>query len=104
MASIVNIDTQVVAAQRLVSSDVGGQTVVLGIETGKYYSLNEIGSRIWGFLQQPRTIGEVRDLTVSEYAVDAAQCEADLLALFERLADEKLIEVIEGRDMADSPR
>jgi len=97
MASIVDINTKVVATQRLVSSDLGGQTVILGIETGKYYSLNEIGSRVWGFLQQPRTIGEIRDLTVSEYAVDAAQCEADLLALFEQLADEKLIQVIESQ-------
>ena len=97
MASMVDINTKVVAAQRLVSSDLGGQTVILGIETGKYYSLNEIGSRIWGLLQQPRTIGEIRDLTVSEYAVDAAQCEADLLALFEQLVDEKLIEVLESQ-------
>jgi hypothetical protein len=97
MASIVDIDTKVVAAQRPVSSDVGGQTVILGVETGKYYSLNEIGSRIWDFLQQPRTIGEIRDLTVREYEVDAAQCEADLLALVEQLVDEKLVEVLESQ-------
>lgn len=95
MASVVNINSKVVAAQRLVSSDIGGQTVILGIETGKYYSLNEMGSRIWDLLQQPRTIREIRDLTLAEYAVDAARCEADLVALLEQLAGEKLIEIVE---------
>jgi hypothetical protein len=44
-------------------------------------------------IQKPRTVGEIREVLVSEYEVEPARCESDLIALLQRLADEELIEV-----------
>ena len=79
------------------STDLGGEEVaILHLEAGEYYGLDTVGARIWGLLQEPRSVGEVRDILVSEYEVAPDRCESDLLALLQRLADEDLIETRDG--------
>jgi Coenzyme PQQ synthesis protein D (PqqD) len=48
---------------------------------------------VWGLLQQPKSICEIRDVIVDEYEVTPEQCERDLLDLLERMKTEGLIEL-----------
>ena len=83
----------VVATRDQVSSDLGGEATILHFKAGTYYGLDAVGARIWGLIQEPRTVGEVRDVLLSEYEVERDRCESDLVALLQGLADEGLIEV-----------
>ena len=85
--------TKVVAARSQVSSDLGGEVAILDLEAGKYYGLDDVGARIWDLIQEPKTVGEIRDILTSEYEVDPYRCERDLIALLQKLADEALIEI-----------
>lgn len=86
----------VVAAKDQVSSDLGEEVAILDLKIGKYYGLDAVGARIWDLIQEPRTVGEVRDVLINEYEVEPDRCERDLVALLQRLADEGLIEVRDG--------
>jgi hypothetical protein len=88
--------SSVVAAKDQVSSDLGGEVAILDLKAGTYYGLDTVGARIWGLIQEPRTVREIRDVLVSEYEVEPGRCESDLIALLQRLADEGLIEVRDG--------
>jgi predicted transcriptional regulator len=55
--------------------------------------LGAVGARIWTLLQEPRTVGEIRDILIDEYEVELERCERDLLTLLQRLADKGLLEV-----------
>lgn len=66
---------------------------VLNTRSGRYYGLDGAGPRIWALLQEPRTVGAIRDALLGEYEVGAAQCEAELIDLLEKLAEAGLIEV-----------
>jgi hypothetical protein len=90
---VVSVGSSVVAAKDQVSSDLGGEVAILDLKGGTYYGLDLVGARIWGLLQEPRTVEEIRDVLLSEYEVEPDRCERDLLALLQRLADEKLVEV-----------
>jgi hypothetical protein len=90
---VVSVGSSVVAAKDQVSSDLGGEVAILDLKGGTYYGLDHVGARIWGLLQEPRTVEEIRDVLLSEYEVEPDRCERDLLALLQRLADEKLVEV-----------
>lgn len=94
MKSEVSVDSVVVASKRQVSSDLGGEAAILDLEGGVYYGLDEVGARIWEMIQEPRPASEVRDALLEEYDVEPERCERDLLALLERLAEERLIEVV----------
>ncbi|MGE5279488.1 MAG: PqqD family protein [Deltaproteobacteria bacterium] len=43
------------------------------------YTLNETAARIWELIDGRRTLAEIRDALAREFAVPAAQAEADLL-------------------------
>ena len=91
----VSLESVVVANNRHVSADLAAEAVILDLERGCYYGLNEVGARIWSLLQEPRRVNEIRDLILREYDVNAARCEADLLALLGQLHSRQLVEIRE---------
>ena len=82
-----------VVVRNQVSSDLGGEAVILHLASGTYYSLNEVGALIWSLLQQPRKVRQIVDHVVAEYDVDRDECEADLYRLLDALSREGLIEI-----------
>jgi Coenzyme PQQ synthesis protein D (PqqD) len=83
----------VVVAKEQVSCPLGEEAAVLNLKNSVYYGLDSVGARVWTLLQQPRSVGELRDAILSEYEVEARRCEKDLLALLESMRSEGLIEV-----------
>jgi len=83
----------VVMAREQVSCPLGEESAILNLKNSVYYGLDPVGARIWTLLQEPRSIGELRDVLVAEYEVEPAQCERDLLALLEKMRSEGLVEV-----------
>jgi Coenzyme PQQ synthesis protein D (PqqD) len=83
----------VVMAPEQISCPLGEESAILNLKNSMYYGLDPVGARVWALLQQPRSVGEVRDTLLSEYEVEPAQCENDLFALLEKMRGEGLIEV-----------
>ena len=83
----------IVAAKDQVSCDLAGDTAILNLKSGIYYSLNRLGSHIWNIIQEPTALDDIRRTVLDEYEVQSGQCESDLLALIEELAGAGLIEV-----------
>ena len=85
--------SSVVVVKEPVSCPLGDEAAVLNLKNSVYYGLDSVGARVWTLLQQPRSVGELRDTLLSEYEVEAMRCEQDLLALLESMRSEGLIEV-----------
>ncbi len=83
--------SRVMATDRQVACEVGGEAVILHLDDGVYYGLNEVGARIWQLVQTPRTVTELVDAVVAEYDVDRAECLADVEALVGDLAEHQLV-------------
>lgn len=73
-------DIALMAVADHASCELGGEAVVLNLDTGTYYGLDQVGTRAWQVLQQPRSLAELRDLIVDEFDVTPERCEADLLS------------------------
>lgn len=93
MKRAVSPGSKVVATEEQVSTDLGDEVAILDFKAGMYYGLDSVGARVWSLIQEPRTVGEIRDILASEYEVDPDRCERDLITLLQRLMDEGLIEV-----------
>lgn len=78
-----------------ISCDLDGETVILNLESGLYYGLDSVGTRIWNLIQEPRSVHDILGILLQEYDVQPERCEQDLLALLQELTDEG---VIEARD------
>ena len=82
--------------QDLVAGNVSGELVILSLRDGVYYGLDRVASRIWRLLEEPAPVRSVCSRLLEEYAeVDAAECEADVLALLEQLLTWSLIEQVQ---------
>ncbi len=62
-------------------------------ELESIYTLNETASTIWDGLDGHRTLAELADLVVSEYAVTKEIALQDLVELMEQLAQVKAVEL-----------
>jgi hypothetical protein len=83
-----------VARRDHASARLGAESVVLDLRQGKYFGLNDVAARAFELLERPRTLGELRDALVSEYAVEPARCEADVRELVAELVRLGLVEIV----------
>jgi Coenzyme PQQ synthesis protein D (PqqD) len=71
--------------------DLDGEAVLLETETGRYYGLNEVGTRMWSLLQLHGEIEAVCRVLLTEYDAPEAQLRDDLLHFVDDLAASGLI-------------
>ncbi|MCB2263467.1 MAG: lasso peptide biosynthesis PqqD family chaperone [Candidatus Thiosymbion ectosymbiont of Robbea hypermnestra] len=77
----------------LVFSDIEGEVVMMSIEKGNYYCLNEVGSRIWQLIEQPTTLADVCHELQEDFQVEPAACEQEVFKFAEKMVTAGLIEV-----------
>jgi hypothetical protein len=85
--------SRITASRHQLSSPLDQATIIAGLRAGHYYEVNEVGSRIWELVQTPIAAADVQLAIATEYEVAPERCEADVLALLARMADERLIEI-----------
>ena len=83
-------------ARDTVSCELDGETAILNVQSGDYYGLDEVGASVWRIMSQPHTVAEIIREITSEYDVDPAQCEGDLISLISKLASHGLVEIGDG--------
>lgn len=63
-----------------------GAAAILDPESGKFYSLNEVGARVWSMLCEGTTFGAILEQLESEYDVTAERLGPDMELLLRQLA------------------
>lgn len=86
----------VVARASVASCELDGEAVILNVDTGLYHGLNEVGSRIWQLVRQPRRVSELKQQLLAEFEVDEQELGHDLLAVLADMHRAGLIEVRES--------
>jgi hypothetical protein len=77
----------------VVARAVESGTVLLNTATGRYFALDEIGTRAWTALTSQPTIRDAVNTLLDEYEVEPDALRRDLEALVQALQDRGLIEV-----------
>jgi hypothetical protein len=86
----------VAATPAQISQNLNGEEVILHLDHGQYYGLTEVGTHVWQFIQEPKTVAEIKQSILKTYDVSAEACEKDLLQLLQDLLNEELIEINNG--------
>ena len=81
--------------EEIVASDIDGETVMMSIESGKYYGLDDIGSRIWEFIEKPIKVSDLIDTLLERFDVDRETCEKDVLKFLNELNEDKIL-IVKG--------
>ncbi len=81
----IGLDSVVARGAEHVEAQMGGQTVMMSIERGKYFALEGTAQRIWELMAEPVRVGEIVDRLVEEYDIDRERCTAEVLAFVNEL-------------------
>ncbi len=65
--------------------ELDGELVILNLETGTYFGLDEVGARAWRLIGDHGSLGDVFEALRSEYQVAPPVLEHDLLELVDQL-------------------
>jgi hypothetical protein len=77
-----------------ISSELGGEIVIMDLENGVYHGVQGVSAFIWNQLGKPISVREICDRVTGEYDVDASRCQADVITLIQQLLDEGLVEFV----------
>lgn len=79
------LDQVVSRNEKTASRILAGEAVVLTPMDSKIHGFNETGSRIWDFLADQPTLGEIVAHIHREFAVSQEQAQSDVVAFIEEL-------------------
>lgn len=68
-----------------------GEAVLLDIESGEYFSLNPVGSRIWELCDGTRSAADIVSIICDEFDVAEDVATADAHEILDELEKEKLV-------------
>lgn len=88
--------TTVARTEDALSTSIDDETVILHASGGKYYGLNDVGTFIWEFLEEPRTIDAICTAVTAEYDVESKRCETDVNEMISELATKGLVTLSEA--------
>src|SRR5438445_3889332 len=75
--------------------DVQGEGVLLHLDSGHYFGLDEVGNRVWQLIAAKGDLADVEAALFDEFDVDAATLSSDLERLVDELVARRPIEVEE---------
>jgi hypothetical protein len=79
----------------IIASDLSEtEAVMLNIDKGFYYGVEDVAKFMWDALDQPISVAEICDRVMAHFMdVERATCEEDALAYAQELLDEGLLNV-----------
>ena len=94
IAAVPTGDARPLPRERVIAQRAKDEVLLLDLDAGTYFSLDEVGSRVWELCDGARTVTEILATIVAEYDAPADIIETDVNRLLEELEAEALLVVI----------
>jgi hypothetical protein len=75
----------------VISETIDGETVIINLRTGSYYSLKYSGATVWSALQQGGSVAEIAHVVRAKFDTDGQDIDGEIGELVEKLLKEDLI-------------
>ena len=80
----------------VVVQEVEGESVLLNLDSERYFGLDETGTRIWAVLAESSSIEEAYQALLAEYDVAPEALRGDMEDLIGQLVENGLLELTDG--------
>jgi coenzyme PQQ synthesis protein D (PqqD) len=99
---MVSLMDRVVVPSHVLVRFLDKESVLLNIETERYFGLDETGTRMWQLVTAAPKIEVAYQQLLDEYDVEAEQLRENLMDLLSRLVENGLLEVVPS-DVGTAP-
>lgn len=86
--------TKIKVRENLDTTDIDGDKVMMDLDKGYYFMLNEVAGRIWDIVQRPISIEKVINTLLEEYEVEPDVCREQVIHFIHHLVDDSLLSVV----------
>ena len=83
--------TMISRSTSVLTAEVDGEIVMMSIEQGRYFGLDDIGSDIWKRIEQPCSFAALVEALAADYDADRATIEADVTALLTQMVEQDVV-------------
>ena len=77
----------------LIEAEVDGELIGLHVDKGNCFGFNKTATRVWGLIEQPRSIAQICEALVAEFEVEPDECERQVRDLLADLEREELVRI-----------
>lgn len=84
-------NTVISRSPSVLAAEVDGEIVMMSIEQGRYFGLDDIGSDVWKRIEQPCSFVALVDILAADYDADRTTIAADVSALLTRMAEQDVV-------------
>ena len=91
METQINMDTVCAPSEDVVAREIEGEIIIVPLVAGigdaedELYTLNETGQAIWQQLDGEKSLGQIIQVLLKEYAVSSEELESDVLGFAQEL-------------------
>lgn len=90
---MIDINSVICISRDIDATEFNDEKVMMNMNKGKYYALNEVGSRIWDLISNNTKVSFIVDTLLNEYDVSKEECTNQVISYLEDLYNAELIEV-----------
>lgn len=87
----VRLETKIAVPEDVVFRELDDEAVLLQVETGRYFGLDPVATRMWTALDEHETLGGALEALSAEYEATRERIRHDLEELVIALAERRLI-------------
>lgn len=91
MDKTISMTSRVTAPDSVLVRELGGEAVLLNLDSETYFGLDDVGTRMWAVLTTSPSIAAAHAVLLKEYDVDPDRLASDLLTLVGELVDHGLL-------------
>jgi len=92
------LESRVEPSDDVVFRTLDEESVLLHMGSSKYFGLDEVGTRIWQWIESDGDVGTILARLLHEYHVDQSQARNDLEELLQELIGNELIRIVAPGD------
>lgn len=86
--------TMISRSPSVVTAEVDGEIVMMSIEQGRYFGLDDIGSDIWKRIEPPCSFATLVDGLAAAYEADRATIATDVQNLLGRMVEQDVVRLV----------
>lgn len=90
---MLNLQSEITIPPDVLFRDLSGEAVILNLADGKYYGLDEVGTRMWELLSESGRLDQTYHSLLQEYDVSPEQLQTDLFHFVDELISRGLLAV-----------
>lgn len=91
---MISVNSTIIRKKDIIVAELDQKAVMMSMENGKYYGLDEVASDIWNIIENKIKVLDLVSILTEKYSISKENCTNDVLDFLHELHRKNLIETV----------